>query len=102
LAGVEWPSKIAGRDLSHQRGARDAVFLEYYAKQKWVNPIRTIRTAQWKLSWYDSGHQELYDLRSDPQETRNLAGAAESSTVRRELESRLNAWRGPMTSAAHV
>jgi arylsulfatase len=102
LAGIEWPSKIAGRDLFRHGDARDAVFLEYYAKQKWVNPIRTIRTARWKLNWYDSGHQELYDLSSDPQEARNLAGEAQLSKIKRELESRLNTWRGPMTSAAHV
>jgi arylsulfatase A-like enzyme len=102
LAGIEWPSKIAGRDLFHQRDGRDAVFLEYYAKQKWVNPIRTIRTARWKLNWYDSGHQELYDLSGDPQEMRNLASAAEFSKIKRELESRLSAWRGPMTNAVHV
>jgi arylsulfatase A-like enzyme len=88
LAGVEWPGKTTAR--------RDAVFLEYYAKQKWVNPIRTIRTSRWKLNWYDSGHQELYDLEHDPQEKRNLASDEASGRVRSELEARLNAWRGPM------
>jgi arylsulfatase A-like enzyme len=102
LAGLRWPSKISGRDLFHQRDTGDAVFLEYYAKQKWVNPIRTIRTTRWKLNWYDSGHQELYDLSSDPQETRNLAAEAQFSRVKGELEGRLNAWRGPITNAARV
>src|ERR1700737_1483858 len=85
-AGLTWPSKISGRDLFRQRSARDAVFLEYYAKQKWVNPIRTVRTTSWKLNWYDSGHQELYDLNSDPQEARNLADEAQYSKVKGELE----------------
>ena len=88
LAGVEWPRKPAAR--------RDAVFLEYYAKQKWVNPIRTIRTNRWKLNWYDSGHQELYDLQGDPDEKHNLAGDEASRRIRTELEARVNAWRGPM------
>ena len=79
LAGLAWPSKISGRDLLHQRNTSDAVFLEYYAKQKWTNPIRTIRTTRWKLNWYDSGHQELYDLSSDPQEARTLAAEAHFS-----------------------
>jgi arylsulfatase A-like enzyme len=102
LAGLTWPSKISGRDLLQQRNTRDAVFLEYYAKQKWMNPIRTIRTNRWKLNWYDSGHQELYDLSGDPQEARNLAAAAQFSKIKGELESRLNAWRGPITSAART
>jgi hypothetical protein len=49
-----------------------------------------------------SGHQELYDLSSDPQEARNLAGEARFSKVKGELESRLNAWRGPIASTARA
>ena len=96
LAGVAWPGKKAGLDLTQGPTGRDAVFLEYYAKQKWVNPIRTIRTARWKLSWYDSGHQELYDLETDPQETRNLATDPAANAIRRELEARLDRWRPPL------
>jgi choline-sulfatase len=87
-AGVKWPARPANRD---------ALFLEYYAKQKWVNPIRTIRTRRWKLNWYDSGNQELYDLREDPHETRNLAADPATLKTRRELEDRLTAWRAPLT-----
>ena len=89
LAGVTWPGKTA----THPP---DAVFLEYYAKQKWVNPIRTIRTRRWKLNWYDRGNQELYDLQADPRELVNLAGVPAHAATRRELERRLNAWRGPL------
>ena len=102
LAGLTWPSRVSGRNLFQQRNTSDAVFLEYYAKQKWVNPIRTIRTRRWKLNCYDSGHQELYDLNSDPQEARNLAGAAQFSKVQSDLERRLDAWRGPVTNSARV
>lgn len=91
LAGVQWPGKGALQ-------ARDAVFLEYYAKQKWVNPIRTIRTAEWKLNWYDSGQKELYNLRADPHEKTNLAGETATTPVQSNLEKRLEAWRAPLTS----
>jgi len=97
LAGLRWPAQVAGRDLSRGPVHRDAVFLEYYAKQKWVNPIRTIRTRRWKLNWYDSGNQELYDLREDPSEARNLVAGPAAFKTRRELEARLNAWRAPIT-----
>jgi arylsulfatase A-like enzyme len=100
LAGVEWPGKVTGINLHPGVSNRDAVFLEYYAKQKWVNPIRTIRTTRWKLNWYDSGHQELYDLAADPNEFRNLAGDAGSVEVRRHLEWRLNGWRPAIGSRA--
>lgn len=93
LAGIQWPSAVTGRDLPRRGPATDAVFLEYYAKQKWVNPIRTIRTHRWKLNWYDRGASELYDIESDPHETANLAGRA---PVQRELEDRLSKWRRPI------
>lgn len=96
LAGVRWPTPLPGRDITRKAPARDAVFLEYYSKQKWLNPIRTVRTARWKLNWYDRGNKELYDLAADPHELKNLAGAAESREIQRQLEARLDAWRGPM------
>jgi arylsulfatase len=96
LAGVAWPDKKTGLDLTRGSTGRDAVFLEYYAKQKWVNPIRTIRTARWKLDWYDSGHRELYDLHADPNETRNLATDAAAAGTRSVLGARLEQWRPPL------
>jgi arylsulfatase len=96
LCGVTWPKPVTGKNLAAGALTRDAVFLEYYSKQKWVNPIRTMRGRRWKLNWYDRGHEELYDLASDPHELRNLAGDANSHAVKAEMEARLNAWRGPM------
>lgn len=96
LAGLTWPREVSGVDLTRQPNDRTAVFLEYYAKQKWVNPIRTIRTRRWKLNWYDRGNKELYDLATDPYETRNRAGDAELKTVQADLEKRLTAWRKPL------
>ncbi|MEZ5402432.1 MAG: sulfatase-like hydrolase/transferase [Bryobacteraceae bacterium] len=89
LAGLAWPAKTDGRDLSKDTKGPDAVFLEYYAKQKWVNPIRTIRTRKWKLNQYDSGHREVYDLQRDPAELINLAGQA---GVEKQLSDRLRKW----------
>ncbi len=95
LAGLTWPGKTSGQSLL-RRLDRDAVLLEYYAKQNHVNPIRTIRSRRWKLNWYDRGNKELYDLESDPHELRNLAGRPEYRRIQTALEARLTAWRGPM------
>ena len=97
LCGVRWPKPVSGRNLAGKMPIRDAVFLEYYAKQKWVNPIRTMRGRRWKLNWYDSGHQELYDLEADPHELRNLAEESKWKTLKAQMEARLNAWRGPVS-----
>jgi uncharacterized sulfatase len=95
LCGLEWPGEVSGAALTRPL-ERDAVCLEYYAKQKWVNPIRTVRGARWKLNWHDRGNRELYDLAADPHETRNLAGAPEHASLRERLERRLSVWRPPL------
>ena len=91
LAGVKWPRTVDGVSLV-QPIKRDAVFLEYYAKQKWVNPIRTVRTRRWKLNMYERGNRELYDLQADPGETRDLSKAPEHHARREELEARIHRW----------
>jgi arylsulfatase A-like enzyme len=97
LAGLKWPSpldpkEIDGEDLSKGDSKRDAVFLEYYAKQRWVEPIRTIRTREWKLNQYSSGESELYDLRSDPTESKNLSKEAKTADIKNKLDKRLSDW----------
>lgn len=97
VAGVRWPGRVSGRDLTAPAPEPGAVLLEYYAKQKHVNPIRGIRTRDWKLSLYDRGNRELYDLREDSYELHNLAGVPAYARVEQDLEARLNAWRQPLT-----
>ncbi|MBI4903662.1 MAG: sulfatase-like hydrolase/transferase [Acidobacteria bacterium] len=97
LAGLRWKTETDGVDLTKPGPAREHLFLEYYAKQKWKNPIRTIRTRRFKFNWYNSGHQELYDLRADPHETRNLAADPAHAVRKRDFEAKLNAWRAPIS-----
>lgn len=94
LAGVAAPAMLDGVSLRPELegGAieRDELFAEYHSKQRWANPIRTVRTRRWKLSVYLEGGRELYDLERDPDEQRNLAGEAEWAAVERELFQRLD------------
>lgn len=71
---------------------RDFTVAEYYSKQKWVNPIRSIRTADAKLVWYADGWEEMYDLRRDPTESRNAIHDADIQPVRRKLAQWLDQW----------
>ena len=52
---------------------RDYVIGQYYSKQKWVNPIRMLRTSEFKYNRYILHGEELYNLRNDPHELVNLA-----------------------------
>ena len=75
--------------LTGARGqvARPFVIGQYYSKQQWVNPIRTLRTGEFKLSKYIDHGEELYDLKNDPHELDNLAGDPGYEKTQRELAS---------------
>jgi iduronate 2-sulfatase len=60
---------------------------------------RTIRTEQWRYTEWDDTHRgvELYDVRQDPSEIRNLAASSALAPVRADLARRLRAgWRAAL------
>ncbi len=71
---------------------RDFIISEYYSKQKWVNPIRMIRTPEFKYNRYILHGEELYDLKNDPGEVKNLASDAGYQSVKNELAAELDKW----------
>lgn len=72
--------------------ARDYIISEYYSKQRWVNPIRMIRTQRYKYNLYARYGEELYDLTDDPHELKNLAGDPAHAGAQRELRAILDGW----------
>ena len=73
LAGVKPPDGLAGRDLrplwegEGREGPRVRV-------PPFSNLMRSVRDERWKLIVYPQiNHRQLFDLRDDPQETRDLA-----------------------------
>jgi N-acetylglucosamine-6-sulfatase len=115
ICGVAHKAKMHGASwkqlLEDRPGGWRASFLyEYnYEKQFPYTPnVRGIRTEDWKFIRYPHGdgkpdrHKvELYDLKADPGETRNLAGLPEHRARRKELEAelgRLGAALGPETT----
>ncbi len=97
LAGAQgrsWKKLANGRDPEW----RQAWFYEYnYEKQFPYTPnIRGLRTDEWKFIRYPHGDgspdrhmAELYNLRKDPAESRNLANDPKFAGKRRELEQQL-------------
>jgi len=78
-----------GRDFSPMlRGGRtdwdDVVFYEF-------EDTRAIRTAEWKyIHRHPAGPHELYDLKSDPGEAKNLIDDKAHAAARRRLKARLD------------
>jgi len=74
---------------------RDSIVVQYYGKQQWVVPIRSLRTRDWKYVVYAGGAadgEELYDLAHDPGEIVNLAHDATFAATKAELLARLDRW----------
>jgi N-acetylglucosamine-6-sulfatase len=94
IQGKSWKALANGRDPAW----RTAWFYEYnYEKQFPYTPnIRGVRTDEWKFMRYPHGDgspdkhlPELYNLKSDPKELRNLAADPKFAAKRRELETQL-------------
>lgn len=96
LAGTVSPQKLSGRSLlPFLRGEgvcdwRDAVFTQSNGNEIY-GIQRSVMTRDWKFVYNTFDYDELYDLRNDPGETRNLAREAQHQGVIRELSRRL--WR---------
>lgn len=78
-----------------QRLARDELFFHYPHYYATTTPVSAILrregTREWKLlEYFEDGKVELYDLASDPGETRDMAG--EHPRVVERLRARLHAW----------
>ncbi len=64
-----------------------------------------VRTAQWKLidnSMHSSADFELYDMRNDPREERNLAGDPKHKDLIADFCRQLTKWRAERPAPAKV
>jgi len=71
---------------------RDAIYFHYPHYYPTTTPVSSVRAGDWKLlEFHEDMHVELYNLREDPRETKDLAG--EMPDRADELRGRLHAWR---------
>lgn len=102
--------ELAGADKSAGRTALDGVSLvpllrglnetphdelfwhyPHYWNGGKVSPYSVVRAGEWKLlRFYEDGHEELYNLRTDLSEQHDVAG--ENPAKRKELGERLDRW----------
>jgi arylsulfatase A-like enzyme len=87
--GISFKPLLTGGE---QGPAREFVVTQYYSKQQWVNPIRSIRSHRFKYNLYVEFGEELYDLVNDPEELVNLAEDSEYSAVKADLRDKLDNW----------
>ena len=91
LAGAPTPAVVEGRSLlpiiqGRERKVRDTLFGAYRDCQ------RMIRDERWKLIKYNANgvkNAQLFDLKNDPDELKNLADSPKHATQRARLEALL-------------
>ncbi len=82
FAGIPLPEKMSGLSLKNLVGRqtstldRDHFLCEHWMKTPKIPKSEGIRTENWKYFRYADhpGHEELYDLKKDPEEIQNLVG----------------------------
>jgi arylsulfatase A-like enzyme len=110
--GVDVPRACDGMSLAGWLGGgtpaawRDSVQFEFDIKGGWPDPARSplglgvdqaglcgMRTADWKYVHFAALPPVLYDLRSDPMETRNVAADPAYAPLLAEAAARMLSWR---------
>ncbi|MGQ7246345.1 sulfatase family protein [Halomonas sp. V046] len=101
MAGIDTPlPNSPGRSFkglindADSPSVHDAVFYE----QTETRGIRTDRYAYWKRLDSDFGGNELYDMRADPEQRRNIVADATLNDVVQDLDARLTAFFDEYTS----
>ncbi len=75
---------------------------QYYAKQKWINPIRMLLTPRHKYNLYQVHGEELYDLETDPHERTNLADDPAVQGLKQALRDKLECWMAANEDPFHA
>ena len=102
MLGVEEPEGVEqeGRDFTpflrgeSVAGWRDTLFGQYQMLNNARDSMRMIRTPEWKLvrHYQVEGKDELYHLKNDPDEAKNLFNNPERQAVQKKLQHRLDEW----------
>jgi arylsulfatase A-like enzyme len=100
-AGLAVPDVMQGADLSalYLRGRtpwREEFFYEHptITNRDRIPSSQAVVRRDWKyVEWPEFGYRQLFDLKADPDERRNLADRPEAATDQSRLRQRLDWWR---------
>jgi arylsulfatase A-like enzyme len=101
-AGVQIPKEIQGKSLipmmirgNEAKEVRDSIYYHYYHHGAHNVPRHDgVRTERYKLiHFYTDDKYELYDLKQDPNEVKNLYNNPEYTEIREKMQLELNSQR---------
>jgi arylsulfatase A-like enzyme len=91
--GISLKPALLGESKVHHR---EYIIGQYYSKQKWVNPIRMIRSNSFKYNLYrtdrNTWEEELYNIEHNLSEIDNHAEDVNHIQTKTELKEQLNCW----------
>lgn len=88
--GIDLSPLLRGRVFT----PRNAIFAQYDLQNDAKDSMRMIRTRDWKLVRHSAaGADELFKLRDDPGELRNLYAVPEFAKAKARLQKRLTDWQ---------
>jgi arylsulfatase A-like enzyme len=98
LAGVKAPNTWQGKSLlpivkqETNTIARDTILIEHIWDFENIAPSEGVRTEEWKYFRYvnDKSIEELYNLKKDPQEIKNLIGKKKYKAIADQLRKKLD------------
>lgn len=109
LAGVAPPRSMQGRSLlplldpARKPAWRTDFFYEHtYTARGWIPRVEGVRGERWKYTRYldtDPLFEELYDLRADPFEERNLARDPAHASRLERIRARYREWKAALAAA---
>ncbi len=92
-AGLLIPGDIQGKSFANGSTKRESVYYHYYEFPFWhhVQPHYGVRTERYKLIhfYYSMDEWELFDLKKDPNELKNLINDPEYADVVKKMKSEL-------------
>lgn len=101
-AGLPVPEVMQGQDLSplyletRPPAWRDEFFYEHptVTSKNRIPSSTAVIGKEWKyVEWPEFDHRQLFDLKNDPGELRNLAADPAHATQQKKMRQRLDAWR---------
>jgi arylsulfatase A-like enzyme len=101
-AGFAVPDVMQGKDLAPLYlqdgvpGWRDEFFYDHptITSKDRIPASQAVVRSDWKyVFWPEFGYEQLFDLKSDPQEVRNLAGIEAHARQLATMRQKLNEWR---------
>jgi choline-sulfatase len=100
LAGIETPppdtqgASLNGLLQGRSSNWRDSAFVEFYGLYAGTAMV-TCRSGDWKYGWNANGTDELYNLATDPYETKNLIGDPSCHSLCNEMLAKIAAHLPP-------